>query len=204
MPSALKAIEVIGDQGEGADETIFTADDRIFGEQRQLAHYFRFNEIYTGRSYGPHDLPSTPPSGPLPDVTWTDAHPIRGDSKVADYKRFSGNSAVYREAVEFNASYAKLLGYLHSAFNGRPRDMALAVPTMLELRDRARQMYRNPHPDPEQAAQGYCASPTFEVEQAHFDEAREVVRRHVDAAGLRADEPVDLGALTAGPGRPFA
>ncbi|MFV2176041.1 ferritin-like protein [Actinomadura sp. LOL_016] len=204
LPSALKAIEVISDQGEGSDETIFTSDDRIFGEQRQIAHYFRFNEIYTGREYGPHDLPSTPPSGPLLDVTWDDAHPIRGDSKVADYREFAGTSAVYREAVEFNACYARLLGYLHSAFNGHPRHMALAVPTMLELRDRAHRMYRNPHPDARFADRGYCASLTFELEQSHFDEARELVRRHIDAAELRTNEPVDLGSLSAAPGRSFA
>ncbi|OLT16572.1 hypothetical protein BJF79_18300 [Actinomadura sp. CNU-125] len=204
LPTALKAIEVISDQGEGSNETIFTSDDRIFGEQRQIAHYFRFNEIYTGRAYGPHDVPATPPSGPFLDVTWDDAYPIRGDSKVADYRRFAETSAVYREAVEFNAAYARLLGYLHSAFDGHPRHMALAVPTMLELRDRAQQMYRNPHPDPKEAGDGYYASPTFEIEQTHFDEARELVRRHVDAAGVGTNEPVDLGPLTAGPGRAFA
>ncbi|MEV5829646.1 ferritin-like protein [Spirillospora sp. NPDC052242] len=203
LPTALKAIEVISDQGEGADDTIFTDDDRIFGEQRQLAHYFRFNEIYTGRGYGPHDLPSTPPSGPLLDVDWDDAYPIYGDSKVEDYREYEETSAVYREAVGFNACYARLLGYLHSAFNGHPRHMALAVPTMLELRDRAQWMYRNPHPDPDLADEGCHASPTFELEQAHFDEAGEIVRRTVDAAGLRTGEPVDLGALAAAPGRRF-
>ncbi|MGG7574357.1 ferritin-like domain-containing protein [Streptomyces sirii] len=67
LKSAKLAIRVISEQGEGLDDHIWTSDDLIFGEQRQLAHYFRFNEIYTGRSYGPHDTPKDPPSGPC----WT-------------------------------------------------------------------------------------------------------------------------------------
>src|SRR5690606_1451713 len=74
--SALTAIEVISEQGEGAGDSIWDSDDRFFGEERQLAHYFRFNEIRTGRSYGRHDTPRTPPSGPLLDVTWEDAYKI--------------------------------------------------------------------------------------------------------------------------------
>ncbi|MFJ9644011.1 ferritin-like domain-containing protein [Streptomyces sp. NPDC004244] len=203
LATARAAIKTISEQGEGVGDTIWNSNDRLFGEQRELAHYFRFNEIYTGRSYGPHDRPHDQPSGPLIDVTWDDAQPIHGDSKVADYERFAGTSAVYDRAVAFNSRYAVLLGYLGSAFNGHPRHMALAIPTMLELRDRAEQLYRNPHPDPAHAARGRFASATFELAQQQFDAAGEEVERNVRAAALEAGEPIDLSALASGSGEAF-
>jgi Ferritin-like len=199
LKSALLALRVISEQGEGVGDSIWDSDDKIFGEEREPAHYFRFNEIYTGRSYGRHDTPRTPPSGPLLDVTWHDAYRIDGDSKVADYEKYALASAVYEQAVAFNQCYATLLGYLQWAFSGTPRIMALAVPAMLQLRDRAVQLYRNPHPDPEKAKDGVHASATFELEQHHFDEAERHVEQTVLAAGLTSGAPVDLSGLTAHP-----
>ncbi|MFE5586140.1 ferritin-like protein [Kitasatospora sp. NPDC056531] len=202
--SALEALETITEQGEGVGDSIWNSNDRLFGEQRELAHYFRFNEIYTGRSYGPDDRPKDRPSGPLIDVTWDDAYPIHGDSKVADYKEYERTSAVYEQAVAFNARYAVLLGYLSSAFNGRPRDTALAIPTMLELRDRAEQLYRNPHPDPKHAAEGRFASATFQITDREDDLAAEEVRRNIQATALEAGEPIDLSALASDSVEAFA
>jgi len=204
LKSALTAIEVISEQGEGAGDSIWDSDDRFFGEERQLAHYFRFNEIRTGRSYGRHDTPRTPPSGPLLDVTWEDAYKIHGDSKVADYKRFEEQSRVYAEAAAFNLCYATLLSYLDGAFNGWPRLMCLAVPTMLELRDRAERLYRNPHPDPELAKDGVFASATFELEQQHFEAARDQVEQNIEAVDREPGAPIDLSAVTAQTGEQFA
>ncbi|WP_017594191.1 ferritin-like domain-containing protein [Nocardiopsis potens] len=196
LKSALTAIEVISEQGEGADDSIWDSDDKFFGEERQLAHYFRFNEIRTGRSYGRHDTPRTPPSGPLLDVTWDDAYKIHGDSKVADYKEYEETSRVYEEAVAFNQCYATLLSYLDSAFDGWPRLMCLAVPTMLELGDRAERLYRNPHPDPALAKKGVCASATFELGVRHFDAAREQVEQNIEAVDRTPGAPIDLSAAT--------
>ncbi|MFE6867283.1 ferritin-like protein [Kitasatospora sp. NPDC057692] len=201
--SALEALETITEQGEGVSDSIWNSNNR-FGEQRELAHYFRFNEIFAGRAYGPDDRPKDPPSGPLIDVTWDDAYPIHGDSKVEDYKEHENTSAVYGQAVAFNARYAVLLGYLNSAFNGRPRDMALAIPTMLELRDRAEQLYRNPHPDPRFAAEGRFASATFEITPREDGLAAEEVRRNIRAAALEAGAPIDLSTLASDSAEAFA
>jgi hypothetical protein len=78
LKSAQTAIEVISEQGEGVHGSIWDSDDQVFGEERQLAHYFRFNEIHTGRRYSPNDVPDLPPSGPLVDVSWEDAYTIDG------------------------------------------------------------------------------------------------------------------------------
>ncbi|MFJ5777078.1 ferritin-like protein [Streptomyces sp. NPDC093094] len=169
LKSALLAVEVISDQGEGVADTIWDSDDLHFGEERQVAHYFRFKEIRAGRRYGRHDLPRTEPSGPLVDVTWDDAYPILGDTKVSQYPP---RSQVRRQAEVFNERYAYLLTLLDMAFTGVPAAMHHAVPVMLELRDLAQRLYRNPHPDPDRAREGYHASPTFELVGDHFEAAR--------------------------------
>ncbi|MFD8478081.1 ferritin-like protein [Kitasatospora sp. NPDC059673] len=200
--TALLAIETITEQGEGVHDTIWNSNE-VFGEERELAHWFRFNEIFTGRSYGPHDRPKDPPSGPLIDVTWDDAYPIHGDSKVADYQRYERTSDVHRQAVAFNSRYAVLLRYLDSAFNGHPRHLALAIPTMLELRDRAPQLYHNPHPDPALAAQGRYASATFEITAPQFAAADAEVARNLRTASLRPGAPIDLTAVTSASAEAF-
>jgi hypothetical protein len=169
LKSALLAVEVISDQGEGIADTIWDSDDIHFGEERQVAHYFRFKEIRTGRRYGRHDLPRTEPSGPLIDVTWDDAYPIAGDTKVDDYPP---QSQVRRHAELFNQRYAYLLTLLDMAFTGIPRAMHYAVPVMLELRDLAQRLHRNPHPDPDLGGRGCHANPTFELIGTYFDSAR--------------------------------
>ncbi|MEU6671177.1 ferritin-like protein [Streptomyces sp. NPDC046727] len=169
LKSALLAVETISDQGEGVEDTIWTSDDTLFGEERQVAHYFRFKEIRAGRRYGGHDLPRTEPSGPLLDVTWDDAYPIDPEATVDDYPE---GTAVRQHADAFNHRYADLLTLLQYAVAGRPGRMREAVPVMLELRDLAQRLYRNPHPDPDKAAQGLHASPTFELLTEHFTQAR--------------------------------
>ena len=94
--------------GEGLNDSIFDSDDQLFGEDRQVAHYFRFNEILTGRTYGPHDTPDAPPTGPEIDVRWEDAYRIDPNASVAGYAGYR-DKAVYDHAVAFNDAYAELL-----------------------------------------------------------------------------------------------
>ncbi|MET7665591.1 hypothetical protein ABZT45_41225 [Streptomyces sp. NPDC005356] len=82
--------------------------------------------------------------------------------------------------------------------------MALAVPTMLELRDRAEQLHHNPHPDPALAALGIFAGPTFELGRPQFDVAAQAVDADIALAGFETGEPVDLSALTPATGETFA
>lgn len=179
LKSALLAVEVISDQGEGVADTIWDSDDTIFGEERQVAHYFRFKEIRAGRRYGRHDLPRTEPSGPLIDVTWDDAYAIDGDTKVRHYPQ---GSQVRAQAEFFNQRYAYLLTLLELAFTGSPLAMRYAVPVMLELRDLSERLYRNPYPDRDLADTGLHSSPTFELVGEYFEaahtEAAEAIRAH--------------------------
>ncbi|MFE3456560.1 ferritin-like protein [Nocardiopsis aegyptia] len=199
LKTALTAIEVISEQGEGAHGSIWDSDDQLFGEERQLAHYFRFKEIREGRRYSPNDVPDLPPSGPLLDVTWDDVYKIDGDAKLADYKKHAATSEVYARAKEFNDVYAMLLGFLDLAFNGFPPAMLAAVPTMLEMRDRAERLFRNPHPDPAQAGENVFASATFEITTPQFAQAKERVQQYVAAADLDPGTPVSLSGTTVTP-----
>ncbi|MGH3889417.1 MAG: ferritin-like domain-containing protein, partial [Pseudonocardiaceae bacterium] len=176
--SALLALRVVTEQGEGLHDSIFDSDDQLFGEQRQVAHYFRFNEILTGRTYGPHDTPDAPPTGPEIDVRWEDAYRIDPNASVADYARHQ-DKAVYEHAVAFNDVYAELLAHLDIAFNGRPHFMILGVPAMLRLRDLAERLYHNPHPDPDKARRGYFASATFEIDHRQIERGHEIVSARV-------------------------
>ncbi|MGH3902483.1 MAG: hypothetical protein ACRDTA_30345, partial [Pseudonocardiaceae bacterium] len=180
--------------GEGLRDSIFDSDDQLFGERRQVAHYFRFNEILTGRTYGPHDIPDAPPTGPSIDVRWEDAYRIDPNASVADYARYD-DKAVYEHAVAFSDAYAELLAHLEIAFNGKPRFMILAVPAMLHLRNLGERLYRNPHPDPDKARRGYFASATFEIDQPQIDCGHEIASARVHTASLNAGEPADLSAV---------
>jgi hypothetical protein len=194
LASALRALRVITEQGEGLPNSIFDSDDQLFGEARQVAHYFRFNEILTGRGYGPHDIPGAPPTGPEIDVRWQDAYLIDPNASVADYAR-SEDNAVYRHAMAFNDAYAELLAHLEIAFNGLPRFMILGVPAMLRLRELAERLYHNPHPDPGKGQQGYFASATFEIGQSQIERGHEIASARVRTAKLATEEPVDLFAV---------
>jgi hypothetical protein len=194
LTSALLAVRVITEQGEGLHDSLFDSDDQLFGEDRQVAHYFRFNEILTGRTYGPHDTPDALPTGPEIDVRWEDAYRIDPNASVADYARYE-DKAVYEHAVAFNDAYAELLAHLEIAFNGMPRFMILGVPAMLRLRDLAERLHHNPHPDPDKGSRGYFASATFEIDHCQIERGHEAVSARVHTASLKAGEPVDLSAV---------
>ncbi|MFI0977175.1 ferritin-like protein [Streptomyces sp. NPDC021093] len=186
LGSALLAVDVISEQGEGSQDTIWDSDDKIFGEERQVAHYFRFKEIHEGRRYGKHDLPRSAPSGPLLDITWDDAYPIDPEAKLADY---AGNPELHRQAAKFNKRYAFMMALLEVAFHGSPRLMHEAVPQMLALRDESQRLYRNPHPKADLAAKGLHAAPTYELDAKLFAEARAEAARRVRTQAQSATVP---------------
>ncbi|TQF01363.1 hypothetical protein E6W39_02815 [Kitasatospora acidiphila] len=184
LPSALKAIELIAEQGEGLPGSIYNPDRRLFGQAREVAHYFRFMEIHQERRYGPLDTPASGPTGPALPVDWTAAYRIDPEAKVADYPP---GSEVRTAADRFNRVYARLLRLLDRSFNGEPEQLRAAVPVMLELRDLARQLYANPHPDPHKVAHGLHASPTFEITHLELAHAKADLEAGAGSAPLLAE-----------------
>ncbi len=153
MKSAHIAIlEIIG-QGEGVDGSIIDSDSVLFGEDVELAHYFRFSEIYYERHYREDDNSSQPPTGkPLP-VNWSAVQKFKKNMKMNDYEQ---GSALWRAALDFNITYNQLLNNIHIACNGNPAHISKGIGLMYDLKYKAVALMNMPMGD------GWYAAPTFE------------------------------------------
>ena len=151
LGSALAALELIVDQGEGLDHTIHEGPRPVGSD---LAHYFRFRQIALGYHYRESDVANAPPTGPQLVVDWDAVLPMRDDPSVAE---LPPGSDVRRLSEAFNHTYGALLTCLHRAFNGKQDQLLAAVPLMYDLRYRAVALMRIPcGPD------GRTAGPSFE------------------------------------------
>uniref|UniRef100_UPI003F49460E ferritin-like domain-containing protein n=1 Tax=Cupriavidus yeoncheonensis TaxID=1462994 RepID=UPI003F49460E len=157
LDSAIEAMEVIRDQGEGASHGIWTGDRKMFHDFPEVAHYFRFNQLALGRLYVEGDTVASGPTGPTLEVPWEHASHIVANAKVSQYP---AGSEVRAHADAFNRAYCSLLRSIDRAFNGQPNLLLGAVPHMLAIKDLAARLMRNPFPGRE--AEGLHAAPTFE------------------------------------------
>lgn len=148
LKSALEAIELVIEQGEGDGGGIYDDSDH------ELAHYYRFDELVKGRYYQKGDQPGHP-TGPQLQVDWEGAYPIKPNLKVADIDGLELREA----ATAFNKRYGEFLELLTRSYNGQPSLLLEAVPMMFEFRNMILELIRNPLPnDP-----GMNGSPTYEV-----------------------------------------
>jgi len=154
LKSALSALDEIVAQGEGVAHTIFDGDKKMFGQPREYAHFFRFNEIHLGRHYTPQDTPKSGPTGPPLPVAWDAVYDMQTDPKVRDYP---AGSELRRKAEEFNQCYSGLLDKLHRCFNGEPGRLWEAVGGMYDLKYQAVALMKIPAGEGEQTA-----GPSFE------------------------------------------
>jgi hypothetical protein len=148
LASAEAAIRLISEQGEGYD-------GGIYDSQRELAHYYRFEQLLLGRYYLAGDKPGQP-TGPSLSVDWDASYPIKQDAHLADYPV---GSELSDAAIAFNRAYANFLRLLTEAFTGRSDLMIEAVTVMFQLRDLMTQLVHNPIP----GLDGVNAAPTFEM-----------------------------------------
>lgn len=128
--SALAAIDTILSQGEGAPDTPFDLDGDA---PLDLAHYYKFAEIYNGRelvrdpsapngfSYSGNDIPYDPDG----------VYDLQPNSKSGD---LPNATQAYRLSKQFNESYTSLLNGLHIAFNGQPGYIRQAMGLMYSLK----------------------------------------------------------------------
>jgi hypothetical protein len=149
LESAKRALDEIVFEGEGMDHTIWEQ----LGEGEELAHYFRFEELYRGRRYVRGDTPDGGPTGEPIMLDYGAVLPMRPNPKAADHPPGSELRAM---ADECNRTYCELLRELNAAFNGRPSELVEAVQTMLRLRYQAIALMRVPVGD------GMTAGPPFE------------------------------------------
>jgi hypothetical protein len=114
--TAMAAIDLIVDQGEG---TATSPDDA----EKDLAHYYRFAEIYYGNKLIPNP---NPPPNPSPNQMYmyggdalaldpTGVQPLVRNPKSSNYPP---GSQARIECDKFNAIYMGLLNSLHTVFNG--------------------------------------------------------------------------------------
>lgn len=153
LQSAIAAMKLITDQGEGTDNNIWVVDED------ELAHYFRFSQIYNERLYQKGDSVASGPTGAPFPVPWGKSVMIDTNAKVDDYPPGEVRDAIIR----FNQRYCQLLGNLQEAFTGSPDKLMAAVVAMCALRDDFRAITANPFPGKELF---HCA-PTFEYSAAN-------------------------------------
>ncbi len=146
LDSAKKALDLIIVQGEGFGGMI---------TEKELAHYYRFQELQLGRYYLPGDEPNHP-TGPGLEVDCMAVYPVKTNVSVDD---LPAGSELRAAAVEFNHSYRDFLALLTQAFNGEPALLLEAVPWMFRLRNKFDRLIRNPIP----GSGGLNAAPTFEM-----------------------------------------
>lgn len=154
LDDALEAIEEIIGQGEGVDQTIFDSDALLFGQEVELAHYFRFQELRQERRYQHGDTPASGPTGPVLPVDWHAVVDMAPDPKLANYPE---GSPVWMQTLAFNRTYCQLLRQIHRACNGAPQILREeAVPTMYALKFQAMALLNLP------VEGGGRAGPSFE------------------------------------------
>jgi CDGSH-type Zn-finger protein len=179
LASALSALEEIVEQGEGLQhEEVWDGDRDMFHPERdEVAHYFRFQEIYLGRRFAPGDTPQSGPTGEPLAVDWEAVHNMRPNPRSADYPH---GSEIRRQMDAFNHAYCGVLHLLEQTFNGSPSLLGVATGEMYGLKAEAIGLMKLP--SGESNADGeMTVGPSFEYvppEQRHWipsDERRIVV-----------------------------
>jgi hypothetical protein len=149
LESAVRALRLIAEQGEGLGGGIYDGED-------ELAHYYRFQQLNLEQYYLPPDQPDEP-TGPRLQVDYDAVYPVKLNPRVTDYP---AGSELRAAAEEFNEGYAAFLGMLTRAYTGQPALLLEAVWEMFRIRDRVIRLVRNPIPGQD----GVHAGPTFEVD----------------------------------------
>jgi hypothetical protein len=157
LASAGEALDIITEQGEGADHSLFDGDSQYFGQQEEVAHYFRFKEIYRARKYAATDGINDEPSGEALPVSYADVFPLKANCKSSDYLAAPQLRALNDR---FNSTYSQMLGQLEEGFTGNQSVIYTAIDNgMHGLTAIAQEMVQLPIPgDPE----GRHAAPSFE------------------------------------------
>ncbi|MCF4129508.1 ferritin-like domain-containing protein [Methylobacterium sp. SyP6R] len=152
LKSAETAIDLIIEQGEGELKS-------IYGDQGELAHYYRYMQLKCGRYFQKSDDTGRPPftpTGPALDVDWDAVYPLKANAKMTDYEPGSEAEAA---AKAFNDAYRGFLHLLQRAFTGEPQLLEGGVSMMFELRNAMNRLIRNPLSE----SSPFNAAPTFEV-----------------------------------------
>lgn len=134
--SAKRGIDIIVVEGEGTSSDPFQTPGNP-------AHYYKFGEIYHGRriirtptgfAWGGDPIPFDP----------NGVYPMKPNPKLGD---FTPGSQAYTRVAEFSFAYSSLLNALHTAFNGKPDNIDVAIGLMYELKMLAVSLMQTPAND---------------------------------------------------------
>ena len=150
LATAQAAIELIVEQGEANS-------GRIYDDQQELSHYYRFDQIVKGRYYRVSGDSPGDPQGPEFHVHWENVYPLFPNAKVRYYLE---GSELRRAAEEFNAYYAQFLAFIEEAYNGSPAKLKDSFTLMFQIKAGASRLIR--HPFVHNHFSG-TAAPTFEI-----------------------------------------
>ncbi len=150
---AIKALDIIIEQGEG------TPDSPIDPEG-ELAHYYRFEELFVGRKLvkDPSVKEGYSFSGPKIPFSPRNVFPIYPNTKTADLPDGEAKTKI----IQFNYTYRKLLNGLHRTFNGEPNFFENTIGLMFDLKLYAEKLCAIPFP----GKSGYTVGPSFEFVKA--------------------------------------
>ena len=153
VASASKAIDTIVEQGEGTSRSPLDAQD-------ELAHYYRYAEIFHGKSLipDPKEALGYAYAGELIPFDPKGVFPVVDNPNSATY---SAGSAAANANRTFNYTYTNLLKALHVMFNGEAGRFAAAIGLMESLKQQAVSMMSTIP-----AFGGLNAGPSFEYNAA--------------------------------------
>lgn len=137
--NALDAIDIIVEQGEGSSTS------PTDGEDGELAHYYKFEELYVGKRLVPDATAQNGYSFSGKDIPYNPDHvqPIFPDTKAY---MFAEGSEERRRCDEFNYSYQTLLNALHETFNGQPDTLGDSIGLMIDVKLRGEKLCAMPFP----------------------------------------------------------
>ena len=148
--AAMNAINIIVEQGEGTSTS-------PVDQGQELAHYYRFEELYRGRQLVKN--PSAPNgysfSGPAIPFNPAEVYPLFPNTKTS---MLAAGSEERQRMDEFNGSYYSLLNGLHVTFNGQPDKLGSTIGVMYDIKLRAQKLCAMPFP----GLTGYTIGPSFE------------------------------------------
>jgi hypothetical protein len=152
VTSADRGIDIIVQEGEGTSTDPFQSPG-------DPAHYYKFGEIAAGKRIVPKPGGGYAYAGaPIP-FDPAGVYPMKPNPKLAD---FAPDSQARDRAVEFGLAYSSLLNALHTAFNGQPDRINVAIGLMYELKMIAVSLMQTPIGD----GSSLTAGPTFEYIEA--------------------------------------
>jgi len=185
LAEALAAIDIIAQQGEGRVQmSNLTGDDVRFGQRKEVAHYYRFQEILEERFYDRDDDVDLP-TGPRFSVDWSAVRPIGQPDAPHPPAEFAAVLAA------FEATYAALLEALHHGFNGDKPALLDAVPLMQRLKTKATEIMRI------EIGGGKTCVPPFWFMQSDWDGGDSTAKSGGDGRGTAMHETMTKRAQDA-------